>query len=467
MKNKNIDLLANQPVSKAIIKLSIPMVMGMMVQVFYNLVDTYFIGLLRDSNQLAAANISLPIFMLLMGTASIIGTGSSSYISRCLGKTDYEEVNKTASISAGLLLLISIVLTILGVIFCKNIVTMLGASKDTYEYTYQYIIIMLIGSVGVMGNFAFGQLLRAEGNAIKSMMGMLIGTIVNIILDPIFIFTFKLGVSGAALATIIGNMAGLIYYLACFFKEKTTIKINLKLFTFDKNIMEEIFKIGLPSSFNQLLMGVATIVANNIAISYGTETVAAMGVATKIMMIGTFVFIGFSTGCQPIIGYSYGANNINRVKDVIKTGTRITFIIGLGLFFIFGLSSSILIGLFTNEVDVINKGTTILKALIWSLPFVGGQMIAISAAQSMGKAIPAMLLSISRQGILYIPLLLILNIILGFNGFMYAQPITDIVMRVLSSVYIKIILRKDQLLKYNGNCELGLNPGLVKKGEHK
>lgn len=453
MNDKNIDLLSNQPVYKAIIKLSIPMIMGMMVQVFYNLVDTYFIGMLGDANQLAAANIALPIFMLLMGIASIIGTGASSYISRCLGKKDYEQANKTTSISAGLLLLIAIVVTVLGIMFCKPLVKALGASGNTYEYTYQYVSIMLVGAIGVMGNFAFGQLLRAEGNAMKSMMGMVIGTVLNLILDPIFIFKFNLGVSGAALATIIGNMVGFIYYLVCFVNGKTTLKIKIRLFSFDKKILGEVFKIGLPSSFNQILIGVATVVANNVAIQYGTQTVAGMGVATKIMMIGTFIFIGFSTGCQPIIGYSYGSSNIDRVKEVIKVGTRLTCVIGIALLGIFAFTSPILIGLFTNETQVIEKGTTILRALIWSLPFLGGQMIATTAAQSMGKAVPAMILSISRQGLLYIPLLLILNTTLGFNGFIYAQPVTDIIMRVLSSIYIAKIFSTEL-----SNIDAKINP---------
>lgn len=452
MNEKNIDLLANEPVYKAIVKLSIPMVMGMMVQVFYNLVDTYFIGMLGDSSQLAASNIALPIFILLMGIASIIGTGASSYISRCLGSKDYEQANKTTSISAGLLLMIAIIVTVLGLSFCKPLVKSLGASGDTYEYTYQYVSIMLVGSIAVIGNFAFGQLLRAEGNAMKSMMGMVIGTVLNLILDPLFIFKFNLGVSGAALATIIGNLVGFIYYLVCFIKGNTVLKIKLRLFSFDKKILGEIFKIGLPSSFNQILMGVATIVANNIAIKYGTQTVAGMGVAAKIMMIGTFIFIGFSTGCQPIIGYSYGAGNLNRAKEVIKIGTRLTCIIGIVLLGVFAISSPVLIGLFTKEPKVIDKGTVILRALIWSLPFVGGQMIATTAAQSMGKAIPAMILSISRQGLLYIPLLLILNAVLGFNGFIYAQPATDIIMRVLSSMYIAKIFSKE-LLNINGNID--------------
>ena len=443
MDEKNIDILANQPVGKAIFKLAIPMVMGMMVQVFYNLVDTYFIGLLGDANQLAAANMAMPIFMLLMGMASIIGTGASSYISRSLGKSDYEQANKTTTIAVCLLLILSVIVTSVGVLACNSIVSALGASGDTFSYTYQYVIIMLLGGVGVMGNFAFGQLLRAEGNAMMSMMGMVIGTVLNLVLDPLFIFTFDMGVSGAALATVIGNMVGFIYYLVCFFRGKTVLKIKFKLFSFDKTIFTEIFKIGLPSSFNQLLMGGSTLVLNNIAITYGTSTVAGMGVATKIMMIGTFIFIGFSTGCQPLIGYSYGAGNLSRVKEIIKVGIKLTGTIGITLFVIFFFTSPFLIKMFTNDPEVIEKGNIIMRALMWSLPFLGGQMIATATAQSMGKAVAAMILSISRQGLLYIPLLLILNSIFGFNGFVYAQAITDILMFVFANIYVSRIINKE------------------------
>lgn len=443
MDEKRINLLANESVSKAILKLSIPMIMGMLFQVFYNLVDTYFIGKLGDPNQLAAANLALPIFTLSMGIASIIGTGASSYISRCLGKNDYEEANKTTTIAVALLAIASLIVTVVGLIFINPLVTTLGAKGDTYSYTYQYIIIMLIGSVGVMGNFALGQLLRAEGNVMKSTMGLIIGTILNIILDPIFIFVFDLGVAGAALATIIGNIVGTIYYILCFVKGDTSLKINFKLFKFDKVIFGEIFKIGLPSSLTQVLVGFATIVANNIAVYYGTLTVAGMGVAMKIMMIGTFIFIGFSTGCQPIIGYNYGAGNIKRVKETIKQGIKITAIVGLVLFLVFTFSSDILISLFTDDTLVIEKGSAILKALSLSLPFMGGTMIATSATQSMGKAIPALVLSVSRQGLLYIPLLIILNKIAGFNGFIYSQPITDVLMIMFSSIYLLNILRKE------------------------
>ena len=443
MNEEKIDLLANEKVVKAILKLAIPMIMGMMVQVLYNLVDTYFIGQLGDANQLAAANLALPIFVLLMGIASMIGTGASSYISRCLGKNDYEQVNQTTSIAVALLAVIGLVVTLLGIIFLKPIVRALGASNQVYIYTYQYAFIMILGAVVVIGNFAYSQLLRAEGSAIKSMIGMVIGTVLNLILDPLFIFTFGLGVTGAALATIIGNLGGFIYYSLCFMKGQTTIKIKFKLMKIDEKILGEIFKIGIPSSLTQILAGTATIVANNIGALYGVETVAAFGVATKIILIGTFIFIGFSSGCQPLIGYNYGAGNLERVKEIIKKGSWLTATIGVVLLVLFTLCSSFLISIFIKDEEVIRIGTIILRAILWSLPFLGRQFIATVAVQSMGKAIPAIILSISRQGILYIPMCILLNSVFGFYGFIFAQPLVDVMMNLFAKIYMIRLMHRE------------------------
>lgn len=443
MEDKKIRLLRDEKVSKAILKLSIPMVMGMMIQVLYNLVDTYFIGMLNDANQLAAANISLPVFMMLMAIAGIVGSGSSSYISRCLGNKDYEEANKTISIATGILIIMSIIVMIAGIFMSPNIAKGLGANEATFNYTYKYIFIMFIGAIPVMCSYALGQLLRSEGNIMQSVIGLTLGTVVNIVLDPVFIFGLKMEITGAAIATIIGQTSTLIYFMYAFLKGKTTLKINLKKFKYDKNIFKEIFTIGVPASLNQMLMGVATVIVNNIAVGYGTLTVAGMGVAMKIMTIGTFVFMGFSAGCQPLVGYNYGCNNIPRVKEIIKKGIIITSIIGLSLALIFGVFANSLIGLFTSEPEVINKGAIILRALIISLPFVGGQMISTTSAQSMGKVVVAFILSISRQGLLYMPLLIILNKVFGFSGFIYAQPITDMIMLTFSAILLFKVMPKE------------------------
>ena len=445
MEDKKIVLLRDEKVSKAILKLSIPMVMGMMIQVLYNLVDTYFIGMLNDPNQLAAANISLPVFMMLMAIAGIIGSGSSSYISRCIGNKDYEEANKTISIATGILIIMSIIVMIGGIFMSPGIARGLGANDATFDYTYKYVLIMFIGSIPVMCSYALGQLLRSEGNIMQSVIGLTLGTVVNIVLDPILIFVFKLEIGGAAISTVIGQMATLIYFTYAFLRGKTTLKINLKKFKYDKDIFKEIFTIGVPASLNQMLMGVATVIANNIAVEYGTLTVAGMGVAMKIMTIGTFVFMGFSAGCQPLVGYNYGCGNIPRVKEIIKKGIIITSIIGISLALIFGVFANSLIGFFASDAEVINKGATILRALIISLPFVGGQMVSTTAVQSMGKVIVAFILSISRQGILYMPLLVVLNKLFGFSGFIYAQPITDAVMIIFSSILLFRVMSKNNI----------------------
>lgn len=401
--------------------------------------------MLNDPNQLAAANISLPVFMMLMAIAGIIGSGSSSYISRCIGNKDYEEANKTISIATGILIIMSIIVMIGGIFMSPGIARGLGANDATFDYTYKYVLIMFIGSIPVMCSYALGQLLRSEGNIMQSVIGLTLGTVVNIVLDPILIFVFKLEIGGAAIATVIGQMATLIYFTYAFLRGKTTLKINLKKFKYDKDIFKEIFTIGVPASLNQMLMGVATVIANNIAVEYGTLTVAGMGVAMKIMTIGTFVFMGFSAGCQPLVGYNYGCGNIPRVKEIIKKGIIITSIIGISLALIFGVFANSLIGFFASDAEVINKGAIILRALIISLPFVGGQMVSTTAAQSMGKVIVAFILSISRQGILYMPLLVVLNKLFGFSGFIYAQPITDAVMIIFSSILLFRVMSKNNI----------------------
>ncbi len=443
MNESRLNLLEKEDVTKALLKLSIPMIMGMMMQVFYNLVDTYFIGRLEDPNQLAAANIAFPVFVLLMAIANIIGTGAASYISRCLGKKDYENANKTASISFMLVVIFSLIVTIFGVLFCSRIVKLLGTSDEVYNYTYEYVKIMFLGSITVIGSFTLGQIIRSEGDMKTFVRGMMTGTILNIILDPVFIFTFNMGIKGAAIATIIGYSVSLIYYLSCFISGKSILKINKNYMIYDKVILGEIFKIGIPGSLNQMLMGVANVVSNNIAITYGTLTVAGIGVAMKVMMIGTFIFIGFSSGTQPFIGFNYGANNLDRVKEAVKKSVTMTTIIGIILAIIFYLFSENIIRTFISDNDVVKEGSIILKVLLLSLPFIGGQMIATVTSQSLGKAVLSTILSISRQGLLYIPLIILLNKFFGFNGFIYAQPITDVIMITLSLFLISNMLSKE------------------------
>ena len=454
MDEKRIYLLSKAPVSKAIFTMSIPMVMGMMIQLLYNLVDIYFIGKLGDPNQLAAANITTPLFMIMMALSGIIGTGASSYISRCMGKSDYEKASKVLSSSITMCFAMGILTSVLGSIFISPIVRALGAVKETYSFALDYSLVILLGAAIIMSNLALGQLLRSEGSTMVSMTGMLIGTIANTILDPIFIFTLHMGIRGAAIATVLGNAFGLLYYIVFYMRDKSMIKFKFRNISFEKDIWKEIFAIGLPSSISQILMGAAVMLCNNLAVSYGSNTVAGMGVASKIMTIGTYIFMGFSVGCQPLLGYNSGAGNNLRVQEIIKKGMLITSAIGAVLTIIFGLFSSQLISFFTPLPDVISQGSIILSGLMWSLPVYGAQMVGAVTVQAMGKGKASLLLSVARQGLFYIPILFVMNNAFGLNGLILAQPMADFLALILTIIILVAIIKKSSSVKMEEGLEM-------------
>lgn len=442
MENKQIELMGKAPVTKAILKLSIPVVIGMMVQVFYNLVDTFFIGKLNDQNQLAAANITTPVFMILMAIATIVSTGAASYISRSLGKKDQENANRTLTTGILICIALALVVMIVGLIFVKPLIIALGASEEVYPYAYQYVVVMLLGSVPVMLNYAGGQLLRSEGAAMPSITGMMIGTLVNIVLDPIFIFGFNMGILGAGIATVLGNAASVGYYLWFYLSGKSALQIKTKFISTDKTIWKEIFFIGIPASMSQLLTSVAMIILNNQAKVYGDSVLAGMGISSKLMTIGTFIFMGFAAGCQPLVGFNYGAKNFNRVREIFKSGMVMTLGIGLVFTAIFWFGANGLVSIFTQLPEVISQGSLVLRINIFSFLIIGPQMLASTGIQAFGKAKESLILSVARQGLVYIPLLFVLQSHLGFNGLIWAQPIADAITLAIGLVFLGVILKK-------------------------
>ena len=442
MGNKQIELMGKAPVTKAILKLSLPVVIGMMVQVFYNLVDTFFIGKLNDQNQLAAANITTPVFMILMAIATIVSTGASSYISRSLGKKDQENANRTLTTGILISIALAVVVMVVGLIFVKPLIITLGASEEVYPYAYQYVVVMLLGSIPVMLNYAGGQLLRSEGAAMPSITGMMIGTVVNIVLDPIFIFGFNMGILGAGIATVLGNAASMGYYIWFYLSGRSILQVKPKFISTEKTVYKEIFSIGIPASMSQLLTSVAMIVLNNQAKVYGDSVLAGMGISSKLMFIGSFVFMGFAAGSQPLVGFNYGAKNYKRVREIFKTGMFMTFGIGVVLTVIFWFTSEGLVSFFTPIPEVISQGTTVVRISVFSFLVLGPQMLATTGIQAFGRAKEALILSVARQGVVYIPLLLILQSLLGFNGLIWAQPIADAITLGIGLVFISVTLKK-------------------------
>ena len=430
--DKRIYTMAEEKPARAVLTMGIPVTMGMLFMVVYNLVDTYFVGLLHDDYQLAATNLSYPVMMVSVAIAGIVGNGGASYIARCIGADKKEEAEHTLTIGFELIVISGIALAILGMIFINPIVTILGAKENTFAYTKDYCIVIIIGSVFTMGNYAVGQLLRSEGYTFYSMIGMIAGTVANIILDPIFIFALNLEIKGAAIATVLGNAFGMFIFLWFYFRKKTLLSPSIKLLKLDMRIIKEIMWVGSPHTLEQFLTTAAMIVNNNLAAGHGELTVAAMGVANKIMSFGNYIYQGMAAGCQPLMGYNYGAKNYKRMKELIKSGTMVTTIIELFIMMIFGIFAPYLIGIFTESKEVIHIGTITLRAFMLMLPFVGATSIVRNTFNAMGKPMFAFGITIVRQLILYIPFLLIFNRVWGYSGLIHAQPTEEFVCMIFS-----------------------------------
>lgn len=422
--------------------MGVPVAMGMLFMVVYNLVDTYFIGLLHDDYQLAAANLSYPIMMVSVAIASIVGNGGASYIARCIGANQRDRAAQTLTIGLELLLISGLLLTVLGALFINPIVGLLGAKENTFEYTKDYCIVMIFGSVFTMANFAVGQLLRSEGSTLYSMIGMISGTVANIILDPIFIFTLNMQIKGAAIATVLGNMLSTIIFLWYYARRKTLLVPSLRFIRLDMGVIKEILLVGVPNTLEQFFATAAMIVNNNLAAGYGELTVAAMGIANKIISFGTYIYQGMAGGCQPLIGYNYGAQNYRRMKSLLKAGIVVIAGIELLIMAIFAVFAPYLIGIFTESSEVISIGAVTLRAFIIMLPFVGTTTVVRSTFNAMGKPMFAFGITVIRQFILYIPFLLLFNQIWGFEGLIHAQPAEEIICMIFALWLIFSRLKK-------------------------
>lgn len=449
-KDKRIYTMESEKPVKAVFKMGVPVTLGMMFMVVYNLVDTYFIGMLNNDYQLAATNLAYPVMMIMIAISGIVGNGGASYIARCLGAGRKEEANHTLTIGFELIVISSIVLTVLGLIFLKPIVTVLGAKENTFLFTEQYTGIIIAGCLFTMGNYAFGQLLRSEGSTTLSMVGMIAGTIANIILDPIFIFGFHMEIKGAAIATVLGNAVGMFICLFYYAKGKTILRPSKKLLKMDSSIIKEIMWVGIPHTLEQFFTTAAMVVNNNLAAGYGELTVAAMGIANKIMSFGSYVYQGMTAGCQPLMGYNFGAKNFPRLKAIIRSGLGVITGMELVIMAFFGVCAPILIGAFTESPEVIKIGTTALRAFMLMLPFVGTTSLTRNIFNSIGKPLYAFSITIIRQLVLYIPFLLLFNHLWGFPGLIHAQPAEELLCAIFALIILFTTINRLERLEKQG-----------------
>ena len=433
MDQRRLALMESAPVKSAILRLALPTMLGMAVQVIYNLTDTIYIGQLQNKDLVAAVSLVIPLFMAIQAFGSIFAVGTGSYISRKLGEKDFAGARTANSVAVYSSALIGVLFTALMLLLRDPLLHLIGTSEDTFGPTKEYFTIIAAFSTMLTLQVSLVGLVRSEGATGRAMLGMVIGLGTNIVLDPLFLFVFDMGVAGVAWATVIGNVLGTLYYIVHFLSHKTLLSIRFSDFKPSKRIFAESFKIGLPAALSTLIMSVSMALSNILAKSYNDFIVAGNGAQMRVNSMCIMLMIGLAQGFQPFAGYNYGAKNYHRLMTGLKTTMLYNTILGCFfsvIFLLFGREILSLIITNPDESAALDAGAKILRAFSLGAPFIGMQMTLMVTFQASGKAVRAMLLSLGRQCVLYIPLLFALNALLGFEGYIFAQPIADLLAMV-------------------------------------
>lgn len=438
---QKMELLGNAPISKALLAMGIPTMLGMLINALYNLADAYFVSGLGES-QMGAISIVYPLGQVVVGLGLLFGNGAASYISRLLGQGKNEQANKVASTSLYCSLSTGTLLILFCFVFLKPILTLLGATESILPYAITYAGIYIISCIFNVFNVTMNNLVTSEGAAKTTMCALLAGAILNIVLDPIFIYTFELGVAGAAIATAISQIVSTLVYLHYLSTKKSLFRFHWKDCFFSRKIFSEIFKIGIPTLVFQLLTSLSISLINNTSSNYGDAAIAGMGVVTRLVSMGSLTVFGFMKGFQPIAGYSYGAGKYRRLRQAIRTSIlwSTLFCIAIGFaFFLF--PTQILSQFTTGNVEMIQIGARSLRVNGITFMLFGYYTVYSSLFLALGKGKEGFLLGACRQGICFVPVILILPSIWGVKGILYAQPIAD-VLSFLITLFMAFSLHK-------------------------
>ena len=432
--NKKMALLGSAPIPKVLLALGIPTMIGMLINTLYNLVDTYFVGGL-GTGQMGAVTVAFPLGQIVVGLGLLFGNGAAAYLSRLLGRGDKDTANKVASTAIYSGISIGAVVILFSVIFLEPVLKQAGAIESVMPYAITYTRIYIVFSIFNVFNVTMNNIVSSEGAAKTAMCALMAGAVLNVILDPVFIYALNLGVAGAAIATAISQIVSTLVYLCYILRRKSVFSFSIKKCCFAKEIMSEILKIGIPTLIFQLLTSLSISMINSAAKEYGGSALAAMGPVTKIMSMGTLIVFGFLKGFQPIAGFSYGAKKFDRLREAIKTAilwsTAFCVIFGV----IAAVFSTQIVSLFTKEdAEMVRVGSIALRANGLSFVLFGFYTVYSFLFLVMGKATEGCILGACRQGISFVPAILILPAVWGLSGVLYAQPIADIISAIVTAV---------------------------------
>lgn len=439
---KSLDVFSTMPVSQAVIKNAIPAMVAMLMVLIYNLADTFFIGQTHNAYQVAAVSLATPVFLMFMAVGTIFGIGGTSVISRAMGEAKTEYAKKVCSFCMWACVGVGIIMSVLFLLFMDSILLLVGASEDTWEYARSYLTVVSCSGVFVLISNCYSNILRAEGQATKAMIGQIIGNLLNIVLDPVLILGFGWNITGAAIATVIGNVMAAGYYIAYFLRGKSSLSIRILDFSVKDKICSSVLVIGIPASLASVLMSISQIIMNGLMAGYGDMAIAGIGVAMKVTMITGMVAMGIGQGIQPLLGYCVGAKTWERYKKIMRFSMWFAFFLGLIMTVICYIFTNQIVSVFLTDQSAFDYAVRFARILLSTSTLFGVFYVLTNALQAMGAAVSSLIINLSRQGIIYIPALFILKAILGVTGLVWAQPVADLLSIGLAVGLYIITLRK-------------------------
>lgn len=450
--NKKIQLFENTPVPKAIATLAIPTILSSLVMVLYNLADTYFVGIINDPVQNAAVTLAAPVLLAFNAVNNLFGVGSSSMMSRAMGRKDYDTVSRSSAFGFYGALICGVIFSVLCIIFKQPLLNLLGADTVTMDATAAYMRWTVnCGAVPAILNVVMAYLVRSEGSSLHASIGTMSGCLLNIVLDPIFILPqgFDMGAAGAGLATFLSNCAACLYFFVLLYvkRKNTWVCINPKMFGFRKKIVLGIFAVGLPASIQNLLNVTGMTILNNFTSEFGADAVAAMGITQKISMIPMYIAMGLSQGIMPLVSYNYASRNVKRMKDTVVTAAKasMAFLVAATVFYY--VEAGTLTKLFMDNDVIIGYGTRFLRGFCLGIPFLAMDFLAVGVFQAVGMGKEALIFAILRKIVLEIPALFILNYLFPLYGLAYAQMTAEIVLASAAVVVLRRLFKKLELEK--------------------
>ncbi len=424
---------------------ALPVVFSMIVSLVYNLADTYFVARTGSALIVAGVSVCAPVFTVLMAFGNVYAQGGSSLISRLMGKNDQGSVKRVSSFCFYLAIATGVVLAVPMLIFQGAVLRMLGASDEVMPYAREYYIVLAVSAPAIILPFIHSNLLRCEGSSTLSMLGNVGGSVVNIVLDPVFIQVLGMGAAGAAIATVIGNLASDLFFLIIVLRKSRHLSVDPRSWRVSGGELRQIFSVGITAAVTNIASSACVVLINQFLKGYGDEKIAAWGIASKVSMIAQMVLIGLAFGGVPLFGYLYGGRDFKKLKKLLRF--CMAFISGYGLLMaaVIILLARPLAGVFMDDPGVTADSTLMLRWQVLGSAFAGIVLLFTCLFQATGKAGPALALSLSRQGLLFLAVLGAGVLIAGFDGLLAAQPIADALSAGLAIVMWRAAFRREGL----------------------